>query len=70
MSAERIRAPRTAAQRKAAERARLREQGFVLKEVWVRPDDWPRLQAYAARLAGPVAPAPKRGRPARARTDA
>lgn len=33
--------PASVAQRKAAERARKREQGLVLKQVWVPPDAWP-----------------------------
>lgn len=41
---------RTAAQRKAAERERMREAGYVLRQFWVHPQDWPRVQAYLKRV--------------------
>jgi hypothetical protein len=36
--------------RKQADRERLRALGYVLKQVWVRPTEWPRIKAYIARL--------------------
>ena len=42
----------TSAQRKAAERARKREAGLVLgPEVWVLPEQLPKLTAYLGKLA-------------------
>lgn len=41
---------KTPAQRKADERERLRERGFVLRQFWVHPDDWPRVQKYLLRI--------------------
>ncbi len=38
------------AERKRAERERMREQGLVQRSVYVRPADWPRVQRYVARL--------------------
>ena len=43
-------AARTAAQRKADERERMRARGFVLRQIWVHPKDWPRVQKYLARV--------------------
>jgi hypothetical protein len=47
-----IRRPSTspAAQRKAAERARKREQGFILLEYWVLPEHRPRLDRFVDKL--------------------
>lgn len=42
--------PKTAAQRKAAERQRRRENGQVLVQKWVHVDDAERLRKYAAKL--------------------
>lgn len=39
-----------AAQRKAAERARKREQGLTLKECWVLPEHLPRLDKFLDKL--------------------
>lgn len=38
------------ADRKKADRERLRKEGFVLKQIWVRPQDWPRIKAYIERF--------------------
>jgi hypothetical protein len=38
-------------ERKAAERARQREAGLVLRQIWVLPEDWDRVQKYLARIA-------------------
>lgn len=37
---------KTAAQRKADERTRMRALGFILRQFWVHPGDWPRVQKY------------------------
>jgi hypothetical protein len=39
-----------AAERKRDERERMRARGFVLRQFWVHPKDWSRVQAYIARL--------------------
>jgi hypothetical protein len=39
-----------AAARKRTERDRRREAGFVPREIWIRPADWPRVQKYLARI--------------------
>jgi hypothetical protein len=41
---------KTAAQRKADERERMRARGFVLRQVWVHPKDWARVQKYLAKI--------------------
>ncbi len=41
---------KTAAQRKRDERERMRERGFVLRQIWVHPKDYPRVQKYLARI--------------------
>jgi hypothetical protein len=38
------------AERKADERARMRAAGFVLRQFWVHPKDWGRVQAYLKRV--------------------
>lgn len=43
-------AAKTAAERKADERERMRARGFVLRQVWVHPKDWPRVQKYLAKI--------------------
>lgn len=43
-------AAKTAAERKADERERMRAQGFVLRQVWVHPEDWPRVKKYLAQV--------------------
>jgi hypothetical protein len=35
--------------RKAAERARMRTRGFVLRQLWVHPDDWESVREYVER---------------------
>lgn len=42
---------KTSAQRKAAERARRREQGLAPLEVWARPEHHAQIKALAAWLA-------------------
>jgi hypothetical protein len=39
-----------AAARKKIERDRRREAGFVPREFWVRPADWPRVEKYLLRV--------------------
>lgn len=43
----------TAAQRKAAERKRLRERGLVPVEVWVLPEQKDALRRFVAGLSQP-----------------
>ena len=45
-----VSAAKTAAARKQDERDRMRARGFVLRQVWVHPKDWPRVQTYLARV--------------------
>jgi hypothetical protein len=35
--------------RKAAERSRMRARGFVLRQLWVHPDDWQAVREYVER---------------------
>ena len=44
---------RVAVRRKRAERERRRKAGFVLRQIWVRPGDWPRLKRYLEALEQP-----------------
>lgn len=41
---------KTAAQRKADERERMRARGFVLRQFWVHPKDWERVRVYLERV--------------------
>jgi hypothetical protein len=50
-----------AAARKRLERERMRAEGYVLRQIWVRPTDWARVQKYLLRLnkgraGGPTSP--------------
>lgn len=36
----------SAAERKRAERTRMRAEGYVLRQFWVHPKDWDRVQRY------------------------
>jgi hypothetical protein len=38
-----------AKQRKAAERQRMRDRGFVLRQLWVHPADWEAVREYVER---------------------
>lgn len=40
----------SAARRKRAERERRRKAGFVLRQIWVRPKDWPSVKRYLEAL--------------------
>jgi len=47
---------KTAAERKADERKRMRRLGYVLRQAWVHPGDWPAIkkrieEARAKRVA-------------------
>jgi len=42
-------APRTPAQRKQAERERMRKLGFKLAHLWIHPDDYEALRLYVER---------------------
>lgn len=41
---------KSAAERKRDERERMRARGFVLRQFWVHPKDWERVQMYLARV--------------------
>lgn len=41
---------KSSAERKADERARMRDRGYVLRQFWIHPKDWQRAQAYLTRL--------------------
>lgn len=43
---------RSAAERKAAERERMRSKGYILRQFWVHPKDWPLVQKYLQRVNG------------------
>lgn len=43
----------SAARRKRAERERRRKAGFVLRQIWVRPGDWPRVKRCLEALDRP-----------------
>ncbi len=49
----------TPAERKRAEREAKRKVGLVPGEVWARPDDWPAIRDYVAKLNDET-PAPLR----------
>ena len=38
------------AERKRDERERMRSRGFVLRQFWVHPSDWPLVQKYLLRV--------------------
>jgi hypothetical protein len=35
---------------KHTERGRLRKAGYVLRAIWIHPDDWPRIEKHLERL--------------------
>ena len=37
-------------ERTAALRTRMRARGYILRTVWVHPNDWERHKAYTARM--------------------
>lgn len=41
---------KSATERKADERERMRARGFILRQFWVHPKDWPRVQAYLLKI--------------------
>lgn len=41
---------KSATERKADERERMRARGFVLRQFWVHPNDWERVQAYLLKI--------------------
>lgn len=43
---------KTSAQIKATHRENKREQGYVLKQVWVKPSWWPQVKRLIDRLTG------------------
>lgn len=43
-------AAKSAAERKADERERMRARGYVLRQFWIHPKDWERAQKYLQRL--------------------
>lgn len=42
--------PKSASERKSEERARMRDKGYVLRQFWVHPKDWPLVQKYLLRV--------------------
>lgn len=42
--------PTTSAQRKAKERNNKRSLGMVLKQIWVKPEFWPEIQAFIEKI--------------------
>jgi hypothetical protein len=38
------------AERKRDERKRMRKAGYVLRQFWIRPKDWQRVQRYLQRF--------------------
>lgn len=40
----------SAAERKRAERARMRAKGYILRQFWVHPKDWALVQKYLLRV--------------------
>lgn len=55
---------KTAAERKRDERRRMRAAGFVLRQLWVHPLDWPAVRAYVERKRKerpPTMPRTRRG---------
>lgn len=41
---------KSANERKAAERERMRSKGYVLRQFWVHPKDWELVQKYLLRV--------------------
>jgi hypothetical protein len=39
-----------AAERKRAERKRMRKAGYVLRQFWIHPKDWLRVRKYLQRF--------------------
>lgn len=39
------------AEKKRNQRERMRREGFTLKQIWVRPSEWPLVKRYIERLA-------------------
>jgi len=39
-----------AAERKRDERRRMRKAGYVLRQFWIHPKDWQRVQKYLQRF--------------------
>ena len=37
---------KSASELKRIDRARKREQGFILKQIWVKPDSWEKIKKY------------------------
>ena len=42
---------RDAAKEKRIQREAKRKAGYVLKQIWVLPERWPRIKAYLDRLS-------------------
>ena len=41
---------KTNAERQAAHRERMRSQGYVIKQIYVKPKHWPRIARYLEKL--------------------
>ena len=37
---------KSAAELKRKDRARKREAGYILKQIWVKPENWPKIKKY------------------------
>ena len=42
--------PKSTAERMQKLREKWRDEGFILRQVWVHPGDWARVKAFIARL--------------------
>jgi len=43
--------PKTHAQNKQIQRDRKRAAGYIRKEIWCKPSQWPAIQAYCQKKA-------------------
>lgn len=41
---------KTPNERKADERERMRDRGYVLRQFWIHPDDWEHARTYLQRV--------------------
>lgn len=43
--------PKDEAAAKRGQRERMRLEGYILKQIWVRPSEWPLVKRHIERLA-------------------